>query len=61
MMREWSGSSRKCNFGCILKSSGEGLPWWSSDEDSALPMQGTRVLSLTGELRSHMLCDAANK
>ena len=28
----------------------EGLPWWSSEWDSALPMQGARVPSLVGEL-----------
>ena len=27
-----------------------GLPWWSSGQDSALPMQGARVRSLVGEL-----------
>ena len=31
------------------------LPWWSSRWDSSLSMQGARVQSLMGELRSHML------
>ena len=37
----------------------EGLPWWSSDKDSVLPMQGTWVCSLVGKLRSHILCSMA--
>ena len=35
------------------KSIGEGLPWASSGQDSALPLQGARVRSLVKELRSH--------
>ena len=34
-----------------------GLPWWSSGQDSTLPMQGSQVLSLVRELEptgSHM-------
>ena len=27
-------------------------PWWSSGEDSVLPLQGTRVLNLVRELLS---------
>ena len=38
-----------------------GLPWPSSGSDSALPLQGARVRSLVGELRSHMLCSMAKK
>ena len=32
----------------------QGLPWWSSDYDSALPLQGALVQSLVGEVKSHM-------
>ena len=32
----------------------KGLPWPSSGEDSALPLQGARVQYLGRELRSHM-------
>ena len=38
-----------------------GLPWRSSGSHSALPLQGARVQSLVGELRSHMLCGVAKK
>ena len=31
-----------------------GLPWWSSDQDSELPLQGAWVRSLVRDLRSHM-------
>ena len=34
----------------LLKINDEGLPWWSSGEDSALPMQGAQVLSLDRKL-----------
>ena len=27
-----------------------GLPWWSSDEDSTLPMQAAQIRFLVGEL-----------
>ena len=37
-----------------------GLPWWSSGEDSALPVQQAWVQSLVGELRSHMLRSQRN-
>ena len=33
----------------------QGLPWWSSGWDSALPLQGAQVRSLVGEIKSHML------
>ena len=33
----------------------------SLNQDSALPMQGTPVPSLVGELRPHMLCGMARK
>ena len=39
----------------------EGLPWWSSDWDSALPMQGRQVQSLVGELRSYMPLSMAKR
>ena len=32
-----------------------GLPWWSSGEDSVLPVKGAWVRALVRELRSHML------
>lgn len=32
--------------------------WWS---DSALPVQGAKVWSLTGELRPHVLLDSKRK
>ena len=38
---------------CYLKQM-EGLPWWSSGKDPALPLQGAQVQSLVWELRSHM-------
>ena len=38
-----------------------GLPWRSSDWDTAHPMQGPWVQSLVRELRSHMPCGEANK
>ena len=37
------------------------LPWWSSGEDSVLPVQGMRVQSLVGKLRSHMLHSLAKQ
>ena len=39
----------------------EGGPWWSSGKDSALLLQGAWILSLLGELRSHILSDLAKK
>ena len=39
----------------------QGLPWRSSGWDSALPLQGTQVRFLAGELRSGMLCRADKK
>ena len=39
----------------------EGIPWWSSDEDSTLPLLGAQVLSLVRELRSSELQTAAYK
>ena len=27
----------------LLKEKNQGLPWWSSDEDSLLPLQGVQV------------------
>ena len=37
----------------------QGILWWSSDYGSMLLLQGARVWSLVGELRSHMLCGTA--
>ena len=37
------------------------LPWWSSGEDSVLPVQGMRVQSLVGKLRSRMLHSLAKQ
>ena len=37
------------------------LPWWSSGEDSVLPVQGMRVQSLVGKLRSYMLHSLAKQ
>ena len=44
-----------------LKSTIQGLPWWSSDLDSTLPSQGHRFSPWLGNLRSHMVCSLANK
>ena len=38
-----------------------GLPWWSSGEDSARLLQGTKVQSLVEEIRSCMLYGVAKK
>ena len=32
----------------------QGLPWWSSGNNSPLPLQGTQVQSLVEELRANM-------
>ena len=37
------------------------LPWQSNGLDSVLPRQGVQVLSLGGELRSHVLHDKKKK
>ena len=39
-----------------VKTVAEGLPWLSNGYESTLPLQGARVWSLVGKLRSHMLC-----
>ena len=39
----------------------EGGPWQSSGKDSALLLQGAWILSMVGELRSHILSDLAEK
>ena len=44
---------------CFKKGTKQGPPWQSSGWDSVLPMQGARVRSLVGELRSHMTRGAA--
>ena len=38
-----------------------GIPWWSSGEGSALPLQGAKVRSLIRELRSYKPCSTAKK
>ena len=38
-----------------------GLPWRSTGSGFVLPMQGTRVRSLVGKLRSHMLWSTTQK
>ena len=39
-----------------------GLLWWSSGEDSQLPLQGAQVRSLVRELRNCIPCsEAKNK
>ena len=48
--QRWGTSEEACP-----RRQEEGLPWWSSGQDSALPMQGTWVQSLVRELRSCML------
>ena len=45
--QRWGTSEEACP-----RRQEEGLPWWSSGQDSALPMQGTWVQSLVRELRS---------
>ena len=32
-----------------------GPPWWSSGQDSLLPVQGAKVPTLVRELRSHLM------
>ena len=39
----------------------EGLPWWSSDWDSALPLKRAKGQPLAGELRRHKSHGAAKK
>ena len=53
----------KGTYYLILKcTKGErGLPWWSSDQDSVLPLQEAWAGSLVGEVRSHMLHSAAKE
>ena len=41
------------NLVLLLIVSTTGLPWLSSGNDLVLPLQGVRVQSLVGELRSH--------
>ena len=38
-----------------------GIPWWSSGQDSALPLEGSQIPSLVGELRSSMSHGTAKK
>ena len=38
-----------------------GLPWWSSGQDSTLPLRRAWVRSLVWELRSHKLCGEAKE
>ena len=45
---------------CLLKNDHIlGLPWKFSGLDSVLPLQGLRIQSLVGKLKSYMLCGAA--
>ena len=37
------------------------LPWWSSVQNKALPMQGAWVLSIVGEPRCHIPCSVVQK
>ena len=39
----------------------QGLPWWPGGYDSVLPMQGTWLWSLVGDLKSRMPCSMARK
>lgn len=39
---------------CVKELIKQGLPWMSSSEDSALPIQGAQVQSLAWELRYHL-------
>ena len=42
--------TRRLNNNSHIKKVKEGLLWWSSGQDSALPMQGTKVQPLFREL-----------
>ena len=45
---------------CLLKNDHIlGLPWKFSGYDSVLPLQGLRIQSLVGKLKSYMLCGVA--
>ena len=44
-----------------VKTVAEGLPWLSNGYESTLPLQGARVWSLVGKLRSHMPCGLARR
>ena len=48
-----SGPSRPRNRTGISQGNQQGLPWWSSDEDSILQCRWTCVRSRVGGLRSH--------
>ena len=50
---------KSTQFGLCLNFTFMGLPWQSSGQDSALPLQGERVRSQVGELRPRMLHSAA--
>lgn len=45
----------------FLKCTLSGIPWPSAGWDSELPLQGARVPSLVGKLRSCKLCGAAKE
>ena len=49
----------------LSKSRKKGLPWWSSGQDSVLPLPRAWVQSLVGELRTEILqtawCSQRNK
>lgn len=34
----------------------DGLPWWSSDYDSMLPVQGTQIRTLVGKIPHAVKC-----
>ena len=39
----------------------QGIPWWSSGQDSVLPLQWSEVQSLAGELISPKPCSTTEK
>ena len=43
------------------KIKAQAIPWWSSGQDSVLPLQGTWVQSLVRELRSYTARSMAKK
>lgn len=45
----------------VIKMARVGLPWWSSGQNSTVPVQGLGVRSLARELKSHMLSRVAKK
>ena len=45
----------------LIKMARVGLPWWSSGQNSTIPIQGLGIRSLARELKSHMLPSMAKK